>query len=207
MTLINELIEQGWLKTDRIIKAFKEIKREDFIPEDIKNLSEINEALSIGFGQTISQPLVVAFMLEKLEPKPGDKILDIGSGSGWTSTLLASIVGDKGKVIGIEIIPELKEFGQKNASNYDFIKNGILKFVCSDGRDGYLEEALYDAILCSAGTDSVPSALKNQLKIGGKIVIPIHNSICVFTKKSEDNFEKQEYPGFVFVPLVKNKNV
>jgi protein-L-isoaspartate(D-aspartate) O-methyltransferase len=202
MTLINDLIEQGWLKTDRIIKAFKEVKREDFVPEDIKNLSEINEALPIGFGQTISQPLVVAFMLEKLEPKPGDKILDIGSGSGWTSALLASIVGDKGKVIGMEIIPELREFGYKNASGYNFIKNGILNFVCDDGRNGYLKEAPYDAILCSAGTDNVPHALENQLKIGGKIVIPINNSICVFTKTSENNFEKQEYPGFVFVPLV-----
>jgi protein-L-isoaspartate(D-aspartate) O-methyltransferase len=207
MALINDLIEQGWLKTDSIIKAFEEIKRVDFIPEDIKNLSEINEALPIGFGQTISQPLVVAFMLEKLEPKPGDKILDIGSGSGWTSTLLANIVGDKGKVIGIEIIPELKEFGQNNASNYDFVKNGILNFVCGDGREGYSQEALYDGILCSAGTDSVPPAIEKQLKVGGKIVIPINNSICVFTKKSENNFEKQEYPGFVFVPLVNDKNV
>lgn len=207
MTLINDLIKQGWLKTDRIIKAFKEVKREDFIPEDTKNLSEINEALPIGFGQTISQPLVVAFMLEKLEPKPGDKILDIGSGSGWTSALLASIVGGKGKVIGIEIIPELKEFGQMNAGRYGFIKDGILDFTCEDGRDGCPKEAPYDRILCSAEADDVPTALRNQLKIGGKIVIPINNSICVLTKKSDNDFDKQEYPGFVFVPLVKKLNV
>src|SRR4030043_2280630 len=89
MALINDLIKEGWLKTPRIIEAFSKIKRVDFLPEDIKDLAEENTALSIGFGQTISQPLVVAFMLELLEPKPGENILDIGAGSGWTAALLA----------------------------------------------------------------------------------------------------------------------
>ena len=123
MDLINSLIEEGWLKTERIIKAFQKIKRRDFLPEDSKNLAELNEALSIGWGQTISQPLVVAFMLEQLQSQPGDKILDVGAGSGWTSALLAEIVGPKGKVMAIEIIPELKEFGQNNVAKYNFIKN------------------------------------------------------------------------------------
>ena len=97
MALIDSLVEQGWLKTPRIIKAFRKIKRIDFLPEDMKDLAELNEALPIGYGQTISQPLVVAFMLELLEPKPGDKILDIGAGSGWTTALLAEIVSQQGK--------------------------------------------------------------------------------------------------------------
>ena len=111
MALIDSLIKEGWLKTPRIIKAFREVKRVDFLPKEIKDLAELNEALSIGYGQTISQPLVVAFMLELLQPQPGDKILDVGSGSGWTTALLAQIVGQKGKVIAIDIIPELVEFG------------------------------------------------------------------------------------------------
>jgi len=77
------------------------------MPPDMKNLAEVNEALPIGFGQTISQPLVVAFMLELLAPETGDKILDIGSGSGWTSALLGELVEEKGKIIAIDIVPEL----------------------------------------------------------------------------------------------------
>ena len=135
--IIEDLIQGGWLKTPRIIEAFQKIKRVDFLPEDMKDLAELNEALPIGYGQTISQPLVVAFMLEQLEPKEGDKILDIGSGSGWTTALLAEIVGSKGKVIAIDIVPELVEFGEKNVAKYDFIKSGIAEFICADGSKGY----------------------------------------------------------------------
>jgi len=200
--LINELIQGGWLKTPRIIEAFKEIRREDFIPEDLKNLAYLNEALPIGYGQTISQPLVVAFMLEKLDPRPGEKILDIGAGSGWTSALLAEIVGEKGKVIAIEIIPELVEFGKKNVSKYNFIEKGRVKFICGDGTKGYFQEAPYDKILCSASAKEVPNAWKEQLRIGGKIITPIKNSIVELTKIDEKEFQTLEYPGFVFVPLI-----
>jgi len=205
MTLIDSLIEQGWLKTPRIIHAFRKIKRKDFLPEDMKDLAEVNGALSIGYGQTISQPLVVAFMLELLQPKPGDKILDIGAGSGWTSALVSEIVGDKGRVIAIEIIPELTEFGRKNIAKYNFIEKGITEFVRADGSKGYKKEAPFDKILCSAEAKEVPQAWKDQLKIGGRIVTPIGSSIWLFIKNSALKgfvFEEKEYPGFVFVPLI-----
>jgi len=204
MTLVDNLIGQGWLKSRRIIEAFEKIKREDFLPAEMRNLAEINEALPIGYGQTISQPLVVAFMLEQLCPRPGDKILDIGSGSGWTSALLAEIVGPKGKVIAIEIIPELMEFGKNNVAKYNFIDKGRVEFICADGSKGYEKEAPFDGILVSASlqTIEVPQAWKDQLKIDGKIVVPIGSSIWQITKKSDAEFEKTEYPGFVFVPLI-----
>ena len=199
---IEDLIREQWLKTPRIIAAFQKIKRVDFLPEDIKNLAELNEALPIGFGQTISQPLVVAFMLELLEPKDGEKILDVGSGSGWTTGLLGEIVGDRGKVFAVEVVPELKEFGEKNVSKYDFIKTGRVKFICADGSKSYEKEAPYDKILASASARNLPKAWKEQLKIGGKIVTPIENSIWLFSKKSETEFQEIEHPGFVFVPLI-----
>ena len=209
MALIDSLIEQGWLKTPRIIHAFKKIKRIDFLPEDMKDLAEVNEALSIGYGQTISQPLVVAFMLELLEPKPGDKILDVGAGSGWTSALLSEIVKDKGKVIAIEIIPELVEFGRKNIAKYNFIEKGIAEFVCADGSKGYPNIASrpeiaegFDKILCSAEAKEISQAWKEQLKIKGRIITPIGSSIWLFIKRSPEQFKEKEYPGFVFVPLV-----
>jgi len=220
MSLIASLVEDEWLKTPRIIEAFKKIKRLDFLPaapfggeprplygrEENKNLAELNEALSIGHGQTISQPLVVAFMLELLQPEPGEKILDIGSGSGWTTALLSEIVSNKGngKVIGIEIIPGLKDFGEKNVAKYDYVSRGIAKFICADATEGYKSEAPYDKILASASArDEIPKAWKEQLKIKGRIVMPINTSIWLFVKKEENDFEKTEYPGFIFVPLVK----
>lgn len=202
MALIDNLIKDGWLKTQRIIDAFLKIKRVDFLPEDSKNLAEVNGALPIGYGQTISQPLVVAFMIEQLQPKEGDKILDVGSGSGWTTALLAEIVGEKGRVIAIEIVPELKEFGQKNAKKYNFLKKGIVEFVCADGSKGYEKESPFDKILTSASAQRIPQAFKEQLKVGGRIVTPIQSSIWVFIKKSEKEFKEIEYPGFVFVPLI-----
>jgi len=203
MALIDHLINEGWLKAPRIIEAFRRIKRVDFLPEDMEDLAELNEALPIGYGQTISQPLVVVFMLEQLEPKEGDKILDIGSGSGWTSALLGEIVGKKGRVIAIDVIPELVEFGKNNVAKYNFIEKGIVEFICADGSKGYKKEAPYDGILVSAAAQTeVPRAWKEQLKIGGRIVTPIGSSIWLFTKKSESKFEEIEYPGFAFVPLI-----
>jgi len=210
--LIDSLIQEGWLKTPRIIKAFREIKRVDFMftrrslgegGPDLEELAELNEALPIDHGQTISQPLVVAFMIEQLQPEAGQKILDIGSGSGWTSALLAEIVGPKGKVIAIEIVPELKEFGEKNVAKYNFIKKGTVKFICADGSKGYKKEAPFDKILASAALqEKVPQDWKEQLKVGGRIVTPIGSSIWLLEKKSEKEFEKTEFPGFAFVPLI-----
>lgn len=210
MALVEELIGQGWLKSPRIIEAFKNIKRVDFMPEGSKDLAELNTALPIGYRQTISQPLVVAFMLEQLDPRLGNKILDVGSGSGWTSALLAYLVGPEGKVIALEIIPELKEFGEKNVSKYNFIKEKRVEFVLADGSKGYEKEKPYDRILTSASGQSLPQAFKGQLKEGGKIVIPIKSSIWVFTKNpsggGKDEFEEKEYPGFAFVPLITFKD-
>jgi len=202
MRLLDSLIEGGWLKTSRIIEAFRKIKRIDFLPENLKDLAEANEALPIGYGQTISQPLVVAFMIELLSPEPGEKILDVGAGSGWTTALLAEIVGEKGKVIGLEIVPELVEFGKKNVSKYNFIKKGIVEFICADGSKGYKKEAPFDKILCSAEAKKVPQPWKDQLKVGGKIVTPIGSSIWLFEKREKNDFRSREFPGFVFVPLI-----
>jgi protein-L-isoaspartate(D-aspartate) O-methyltransferase len=200
VSLIESLIKDGWLKSPEIIEAFKNIKREDFVIQ--KELADYNTALPIGYGQTISQPLVVSFMVEKLKPQQGDKILDIGSGSGWTTAILAYLVGNKGRIIALEIIPELKKFGEKNVSKYNFINKGIAEFILGDGSQGYKEESPYDRILCSAEARYLPQALKEQLKVGGTVVIPIGASIFIFEKITENKFEEKSYPGFAFVPLI-----
>jgi protein-L-isoaspartate(D-aspartate) O-methyltransferase len=218
MTLINYLISSGYLKTPLIIDAFLKIKRVDFLPDNIKNLSELNEALPIAEGQTISQPAVVAFMLELLYPKPGDKILDIGSGSGWTTSLLSYIVSKggenkQGKVFAIEVIEKLKIFGEQNTNKYNFIEKGTTTFLCSDGTKGLEKEAPFDKILISATAEKIPPKLKQQLKIGGRLVLPLKDensntfssqSIYLVKKKNKKEFETEKYPGFVFVPLIEN---
>jgi len=202
MTLINNLIEQGWLKTNSIIQAFKKVNRVDFLPKNVKDLAQENRPLSIGFNQTNSQPLTVAFMLELLQPQPGDKILDIGCGSGWTTALLSEIVGDKGKVFGIEIIPQLAGLAINNISKYNFNNKGVTQIICKNGMKGYGQEAPFDKILASASGKNIPKDWIKQLKIGGKVVAPVNNSIWVFEKKSEKEIIKKQYPGFIFVPLI-----
>lgn len=202
MDLTDFLIKKGYLKINNIIDAFKKIKRADFILDGIKNLSEENSALPIGYGQTISQPLTVAFMLELLSPKKGEKVLDVGFGSGWTTALLSHIVGDKGKVFAIEFIPELFEFGKKNVSKYNFNEKKIANFILGDGKDGYEKESPFDRILCSAEAKTVPISFKKQLKKGGRIVIPVKSSIFLLEKISENKFKEKEFYGFSFVPLV-----
>lgn len=196
--------ELGKVTNPAVLEAFAAIHREDFVPPDMKPIASLNEALPIGCNQTISQPMVVGFMLELLDPKQGNHILDVGAGSGWTTALLSHIVGKEGKVVGLEIIPELAKFGKDNVAKYDFIEQGIAKYLCQDATQGYPFEAPYDGILVSASLPKkeLPRAWREQVTIGGKIVLPIQESIWVFTKKSKTEFKEQEYPGFVFVPFV-----
>jgi protein-L-isoaspartate(D-aspartate) O-methyltransferase len=112
-------------------------------------------------------------------------------------------VGEKGKVISIELIPELKEMGERNVAKYSFITKRVAKFICADGSNGYSSKAPFDKILSSASSkEKIPQAWKDQLKIGGRIVAPIKSSIWLFIKRSKEEFEEREHPGFAFVPLI-----
>ncbi|MFH0969233.1 MAG: protein-L-isoaspartate O-methyltransferase [Patescibacteria group bacterium] len=200
--IANDLIRKGYLKSDLIIDAFSEINRIDFVPQELEKEAEVDIPLPIGYGQTISQPLTVAFMFELLDPQRGQNILDLGSGSGWTTALLSYIVGSEGNVTAIERIDKLCEWGKKNADKFKFVSEGIAEFYCEDGSKGFPKNAPYDRILVSAMVSDVPKELKSQLKIGGKIVIPVRNDIWYLEKKGENEFYKEEYPGFSFVPLI-----
>ena len=220
--LINSLIKDGYLKTPAIIEAFKNIDRADFVLDEYKNQAYVNAPLPIGFEQTISQPLTVAFMLELLEPKPGEKILDIGSGSGWVTALLAYIVSktqttdhsqtnteksqfEAALVVGVERIPELAQMSETNVAKYNFIKRGIVKIINADGAKGYKKEAPYDKIIAGAASvGDVPIYWRRQLKIGGRIVAPVGNSVIVIDKISKNKYNQKEYFGFSFVPLITN---
>lgn len=202
-SLIASLEEGGYLKTPRIRAAFRAIGRADFVLPEYKGEAYGNYPLPIGQDQTISQPLTVAFLLELLDPKPDEKILDIGSGSGWTTALLAEIVGPEGKVFGMERIPELCRLGETNVRKYNFVEKGTVKFFCRDGTDGLPEEAPFDKILAGAAASrEIPQAWRDELKPGGKIVAPVDGSVWRFTKREDGSWEEEEHPGFAFVPLV-----
>ncbi len=208
MTLIEKLINTGYLKTPRIIEAFEKIKRVDFLPDNLPYkdaVAELDEAISIGFAQTISQPAVVAFMVELLDPRPGQKILDIGYGSGWTTALLARIAsanGAGGKVVAIERIKALAEFGKNNIAKYGFTKKNIAKCIAGDGSAGFLPKAPYDRILVSASGSDIPESWIEQLKVGGIIVAPVKNTIAKVVKTGPNSISMQKFDGFAFVPLV-----
>lgn len=209
--MVEELVVDGVLKTLAIIEAFRAVDRADFVPPVLQEEEYLNVPLPIGFGQTISQPYTVAFMLELLAPQIGETILDVGSGSGWQTSLLAYIVSQEmkladlaggGHVTALEIIPELCEVGLKNVAKYDFIEKGIVEMHCMSGLDGYPEAAPFDKIVAAAAGETVPEAWQEQLKVGGRIVTPIGSSILLLEKIGEDKWKRTEYPGFRFVPMV-----
>lgn len=184
---------------DRIEQAFAKFNRADFVLADVKSMTGVDTALPIGYNQTISQPTTVEMMLEWLDAQPGDKVLDVGSGSGWTTALLSHIVGPNGRIYAVERIPELVEFGQDNCE-----KAGVVnaEFFQASDEYGLPEHAPFDRILVSASADELPKTLIDQLKISGKLVIPVRGDVLEITKKQNNNFEIIKHPGFVFVPLV-----
>lgn len=202
--LIGELVDEGYLRTPAIIAAFYKVKRRHFLRSDELDNDAYNAPLPIGYGQTISQPLTVAFMLELLEPQRGDKILDVGSGSGWQTALLAELVSAEGKIYAIERIPALKEFGEKNLDKYSYQN---VEFFLGDGAKGLSRHAPFDKIVVAAASRDIPQALVEQLKVGGRLVIPVGNAlqdIILVKKINEQEAEQTRYPGFAFVPLITN---
>ncbi|MFC1644956.1 protein-L-isoaspartate O-methyltransferase [Patescibacteria group bacterium] len=200
--LTHNLIKDGYLKTENIIESFCDIRRMEFVPNSLQDQADANIPLPVGYGQTIAQPLTVAIMLELLNAKDGQNVLVIGSGSGWTTALLANIVKESGKVTGLERILDLCEIGKNNLDKFDFIKKGIVEIYNQDGIDGYRKNAPYHRIIVLVSVDEVPHELEKQLKLGGKMVIPIENKITLLTKVDDEKFSKEEYPGFSFGEMI-----
>jgi protein-L-isoaspartate(D-aspartate) O-methyltransferase len=200
--LIETLVEDGYLKTASIVEAFKKIDRVQFVPAGEEPHAYENRPLPLPEGQTISQPLTVAFLLELLAPKRGEKILDVGAGSGWQAALIAELVGATGKVIAVERVKQLQEFAAGNIAKFGFTESGVVRVVHGDGSQGYAPEAPYDKIIAAAAAPAIPEAWKAQVKVGGRIVAPVEEAIVVLEKTGPEEFEERKFHGFRFVPLV-----
>jgi len=207
--LIKNLISRGALKTERIIEAFRKVKRHNFVPEKYLHVAYVDAPLPLeeSSRSTISQPYTVAVMVEALQPKEGEKILDVGTGSGWQTCLLSYCVGEKGKIVTMEINEQIYNFARKNIEKFNF-KNIIQ--ILGDGSKGHKNEAPYDKIIITAAARKLPENLKKQLKVGGRIVVPIggtfEQQMIILDKISENKFKERSIGYFIFVPLIEKKN-
>ncbi len=192
--LIEALRNQGF--KENMIKAFEEVEREEFVPDSYRSMAYENIALPIGQGQTISQPSTIAFMLELLNVQNGQKILEVGSGSGYVLALLSAI-NPKGKIIGTERIEELVNSSKEKLGEY---KN--IEVFYTPNFIGFEKHSPFDRILVSASAQEIPQELIEQLKTNGVLVLPVLNSIMRVEKTKKGN-KVQSYEGFAFVPLVK----
>ena len=200
--LIDYWKRSGTIKDEKLLNAFKEVPRELFIKDDFEEEAYGDYPLPIGSGQTISQPTTVMLMTQALELKQGQKVLEVGAGSGWQAAIIGKIIGNKGKVITTEIIPELAEFAKNNIKKAK-IKN--VEVINYDGSQGYKKEAPYDRCIITAACPKIPPPLINQLKTGGILVAPVGSLVfgqdMVKLRKIKAGIEKESLGSFVFVPL------
>ncbi len=197
--MVDYQIAARGVKDARVLKAFYEVPRHLFVAKGLQNDAYEDHPLPIGLGQTISQPYIVALMTSHLELKGTEKVLEIGTGSGYQAAILAFLAGE---VHTVERIKNLAITARKNLE-----KNNIENvFVhVGDGSLGWPDEAPYDAILVTAASPDVPTALFAQLRIGGKLVIPVgarwRQMLQLWEKKTEKKSAKKEILPVVFVPL------
>ena len=199
---IDNLVRLDILKDPEITKAFRAVNRKYFMPEGYEDLGYIDNAFSIGYGQTISQPLTIAIMIELLNPQKGNSILEIGYGSGWLTAILSEVVGKNGKVHSYEIIKKLAQVGEQNIKNHfnKKIPTNIHLYKYDFEKD-FLDNAPYNKIISSASFSENPEKLSRTLENRGTFVFPtIENDIRII-ENIDGKFTEEKIPGFIFVPI------
>lgn len=198
---LSALLSRGYLKSKPVISAMGKIRRELFVPENMREFAWDDSPLPIGYGQTISAPHMYAFMLEAAQIRQGDCVLEIGTGSGYGAALLSVLAGRKGKVYSVELVPELAERAKSNLR-----KAGChAEVIEGDGYHGHAAKAPYDRILVTAACESVPQPLVSQLKVGGRMLLPVGSLFqdLLLVEKTAAGVRQQPILPVMFVPLVK----
>lgn len=194
----NQIVARG-VEDEKVIGAMLKVPRHRFVPERMVPLAYGDTALPIGHDQTISQPYIVAFMTEALKLRGGEKVLEIGTGSGYQAAVLAEIVGE---VYTIEIVSPLAESAQKLLEEMGYTNVHV---KCGDGYQGWKEAAPFDAIIVTCSPDHIPDPLKEQLEVGGKMIIPVgemgHQELVYLEKESDAVLRAKAVLPVRFVPM------
>jgi len=197
--MVKGQIEERGIVDKRVLKVMREIHREDFVPENMRESAYDDNPLPIGNGQTISQPYIVAEMTELLELRGNEKVLEIGAGSGYQAAILSKLVK---RVITVE---RVKELAEKTGDLLQKKGYGNVEVVFGDGTKGYAKEAPYDAIIVTAAAEKIPKKLIEQLAEGGRLVAPVgpryHQELIRIIKRN-GKLEEDYHGGVIFVPLI-----
>lgn len=201
--LVDGLIREGILTRKEIINAMLKVPRHRFVPETVSTDAYGDFPMGIGDGQTISAPHMVAIMCEKLELAKGQKVLEIGSGSGYHAAVVAEIVGEKGRVYSIERIAPLAEYARMNIEKNGY--SGRVEIILGDGSRGLPDKSPFDRIYVTAASPSIPSPLVGQLGDGGVLLVPVgemYYQELVRVRKSDGKTSQENLGGCIFVPLI-----
>lgn len=203
--LVKKLYKYSHIKTDRVKQAMEKVPREEFLPEDKKPYAYLDQPLSIGEGQTISAPHMVAIICEELSLKEGMKVLEIGTGFGYNAAVVAEIIGKEGHVYTIERIKTLLDSAKENLKRTGY--SGRVTAIYGDGTLGFLEHEPYDCIYVTAAAPDIPQTLKDQLKVGGRLLVPVgdasfYQELILVEKLSKNDYKTTNLGGVAFVPLI-----
>ena len=195
---MEDLAKEGLLKDSNIVRAMERVPREEFLPADAKSYAYVDSPIPIGYGQTISQPYVVAFMTEALEVKPQDRVLEIGTGSGYQAAVLSGLVHE---VYSMEIVEPLAREAEARLKQMGYA-NVHVRF--GDGYRGWPEAAPFDAIIVTAAPPEVPPVLVEQLRPGGRLVIPVgrFDQDLLRIRRTPKGLERENLLPVRFVPMV-----
>lgn len=199
--MVRYQLQDRGISDPKVLEAMGKVRREAFIPVDERSFAYSDGPLPIGHGQTISQPFIVALMTEALKLTGGEQVLEIGTGSGYAAAVLAEIASE---IFTIERIAELADSARQALAEQGYTNVHV---KCDDGTLGWKEHAPYDAIVATAAGPSVPKALKEQLKIGGRLVMPIGSQfggqqLMRVTRITEIDYDYEELDWVRFVPLI-----
>lgn len=198
--MVSRHLEARGIHDPRVLEAMGQVPREAFVGEFLTEFAYEDSALPIEAGQTISQPYIVARMIELAELKPGDKVLEVGAGSGYAAAVISRIAGE------VYAIERHEALATQARAREDRLGYHNVKIICADGTKGWPESAPYDAIIVSAGGPKVPEALKWQLTIGGRLVIPVgrdvHQTLLRVRRTGQDSFDEEDHGAVTFVPLI-----